>query len=136
MARAIILLLEDHVDDAFLTHRTIIGDKLAHEIVVVKDGVEAIEYLFGNGSSAPKPLCRRLSCSIWKLPGMSGPAALKRVRTEPLTKHLTVIVVTSPKENRDKAESHGNGANSYLQKPLYAQTLRFAIDDLKQEQSA
>lgn len=115
-----ILLVEDNPDDEELTLRALRKNNISNELVVVRDGVEALDYLFGtgayegrNGSDLPQIVLLDLN-----LPRLSGIEVLRRIRADDRTKLLPVVVLTSSKEERDLLESYRSGCNSYVRKPV------------------
>jgi len=112
----IILLVEDNPDDEALTIRGLRKNNLANDIVVARDGVEALDYLFGTGGKTP--IIPTLILLDLKLPKLDGLEVLRRIRADDRTKLLPVVVLTSSTEERDVVESYGLGANSYVRKPV------------------
>jgi two-component system, response regulator len=110
--RRVILLVEDNRDDEALTLRALKKNNIINQVVVAHDGVEAIEYLF-NAPELPELVLLDL-----KLPRVDGLEVLKRLRANPSTRRLPVVVLTSSKEDRDLLESYDSGANSFVQKPV------------------
>ncbi|HET7893514.1 MAG TPA: response regulator [Candidatus Sulfotelmatobacter sp.] len=115
-----ILLVEDNPDDVELTLHTLRKENLANNIQVARDGEEAIEFLFGNGSSPDHFLERppNLILLDLKLPKVDGMEVLKRLKDNPQTKTIPVVILTSSKEERDLVKGYNLGANSYIQKPV------------------
>ena len=115
-----ILLVEDNPDDVELTLHALRREKLANNIHVARDGEEALEFLFGNGTSAGCSFERppRLILLDLKLPKVDGMQVLKRLKADPRTKTIPVVIMTSSKEERDLIISYHLGANSYIQKPV------------------
>jgi two-component system response regulator len=121
-----ILLVEDNPDDVELTLRAFRESKLANEIVVVRDGKEALDYLFCDGAyagrdpaSAPEVVLLDL-----KLPKIDGLEVLRRLRADERTRRQPVVVLTSSSEQKDIVTSYDYGANSFIRKPVdYAQFL-------------
>jgi len=110
----IILLVEDNPSDEKLTLRAFKKSGIANEIFVVRDGAEALEYVFGTGSHAlPSIVLLDL-----KLPRIDGLEVLRRIRADERTKLLPVVVLTSSKEDEDIARSYSLGANAYVRKPV------------------
>jgi two-component system response regulator len=107
-----ILLVEDNPDDVDLTLRAFARNKIANQVVVARDGVEALELLFDKGT---RPQVMLLDL---KLPRLDGLEVLRRVRADERTRLLPVVVLTSSNEDRDIVESYALGANSYIQKPV------------------
>jgi CheY-like chemotaxis protein len=116
----IILLVEDSADDVELTLRAFHKSKILNEIVVVGDGVEALDYLFSTGAHAgrdPKAIPEVMLLDL-KLPKIGGLEVLRRIRAEELTRRLPVVVLTSSNEEKDILSSYNLGANSYVRKPV------------------
>ena len=115
-----ILLVEDNPDDEELTLLSLRKNNLAHEIVVVRDGVEAIEYLFGNGQYTGRDVSRVPTVILLdlKLPKLDGLGVLKRLRADERTRTLPVVVLTSSSQDADVIASYNLGANSYVRKPV------------------
>lgn len=111
-----ILLVEDNADDELLTIRAFQHHKIANTIDVAHDGAEALEYLFG-GIAAAKPIPQLILLDL-KLPKIDGLEVLKRIRSDPLTRLLPVVILTSSQEERDRIEGYKLGANSYIRKPV------------------
>lgn len=109
-----ILLVEDNPDDVELTLRAFKKAGIANEIRVVKDGAEALDYLFSRG---PRGL-PTIALLDLNLPKLGGIEVLKRLRADARTKLLPVIILTSSKEEQDLIAGYGNGANSYIRKPV------------------
>jgi CheY-like chemotaxis protein len=120
MTERYILLVEDNPDDEELTLLSLRKNNLAHEIVVVRDGVEAIEFLFGNGQYAGRDLSRAPTVILLdlKLPKLDGLGVLKRLRADERTRMLPVVVLTSSSQDADVIASYNLGANSYVRKPV------------------
>ncbi len=114
-----ILLVEDNPDDVALTLRALKKNNIANEVVVVRDGVEAIERLFGGAAAgAPAPPATAVVLLDLKLPRVDGLEVLRRVRAEPKTRLLPVVILTSSKEEQDLVNGYTLGANSYIRKPV------------------
>lgn len=113
------LLVEDNDDDVELTLRALKKNNLENELVIVRDGVEALEFLFRTGKYADRPegLPEVVLLDL-KLPRMNGLEVLEKLRADPRTKTLPIVVLTSSAEDRDMVESYKLGANSYVQKPV------------------
>jgi two-component system response regulator len=115
-----ILLVEDNQDDELLTLRAFKKNNIFNEIVVAHDGVEALDYLFGTGAHAgrdPDDLPQLVLLDL-NLPRIGGLEVLRRVREDPRTKLLPVVVLTSSKEEEDVVRSYSLGANSFVRKPV------------------
>jgi two-component system, response regulator len=120
MSERYILLVEDNPDDEELTLLSLRKNNLAHEIVVVRDGVEAIEYLFGTGQYAGRDITQSPTVILLdlKLPKLDGLGVLKRLRADERTRNLPVVVLTSSSQDADVLASYNLGANSYVRKPV------------------
>jgi two-component system response regulator len=115
-----ILLIEDNVEDVEITLRAFKTYQLANKIHVVRDGEEALECLFGTGRYADRTVCSntRLILLDLKLPKIDGLEVLQRCKSDPRTKNIPVVILTSSREERDLIESYKLGVNSYLVKPV------------------
>jgi len=115
-----ILLVEDNPDDAKLTLRAFKRNNMLNPIVVVRDGVEALDFLFARGAHAEragKPLPTLIVLDL-KLPKLDGLGVLKAIRGDERTKLIPVVILTSSKEEQDLVHSYSLGANSYVRKPV------------------
>jgi two-component system, response regulator len=115
-----ILLVEDNQDDIDLALHSLRREHLANQIFVVRDGEEALDFLFCCGLYAgrnPERMPRLVLLDL-KLPKVDGMEVLRRLRGDPRTKLLPVVIMTSSKEERDVANSYRLGVNSYIQKPV------------------
>jgi two-component system, response regulator len=120
MAGMTILLVEDNPDDEELTRVALEESKIANELVVARDGVEAVDYLFGTGAHAgrdPSAMPQVVLLDL-KLPKLNGLEVLRRMRAAERTRYLPVVILTSSDEEQDLLESYGLGANSYVRKPV------------------
>jgi len=120
MRRKLILLVEDNPDDEALAIRALKKSNLANEIAVARDGVEALDFLFCEGSYADRdphdiPVVILLDL---KLPKVDGLEVLKRVKSDDRTRRLPVVIMTSSSEEQDIVSSYDLGANSYIRKPV------------------
>lgn len=115
-----ILLVEDNPDDVELTLHTLNKEKLANHIHVARDGEEALEFLFCTGQYAGRSFDHppRLVLLDLKLPKVDGMEVLKKLKDDPRTRSIPVVILTSSKEDRDLIKGYGLGANSYIQKPV------------------
>jgi CheY-like chemotaxis protein len=114
-----ILLVEDSLEDAELAMRALRKGKLANHITWVKDGAEALEFIFRSGAYAGRPDQNpKLILLDLKLPKVDGIEVLKRVKADERTRLIPVVMVTSSAEGRDIVESYKLGVNSYLVKPV------------------
>ena len=120
MEQKTVLLVEDNPDDEALTLRALRKYNVGNEIVVARDGQEALDWLFGEGSHQdrdPSDLPQVILLDL-KLPKVDGLQVLERLRAESLTRHVPVVVLTSSNEERDMLRSYDLGANSYVRKPV------------------
>jgi CheY-like chemotaxis protein len=115
-----ILLVEDNPDDEALTLRALKKNNIKNEVVVAHDGAEALDYLFGAGSYAGRDLqvMPQVILLDLKLPKIEGLEVLRRMRADPRTKLVPVVVLTSSDEEADRISGYGLGANSYIRKPV------------------
>ena len=115
-----ILLVEDNPDDEELTIRAFRQTNVQHEVAVVRDGVEALDFLFGTGLHVGRDTSRQPVVLLLdlKLPRIDGLEVLRRMRADNRTRLLPVVVLTSSREEKDVAESYRLGANSYIRKPV------------------
>lgn len=120
MDEKIILLVEDNPDDEALTRRALKKNQILNEVVVARDGAEALEWLFGTGRYAgrDRSVMPTVILLDLKLPKVDGLEVLQRIRADASTKLLPVVILTSSKEEQDLAQSYTLGANSYMRKPV------------------
>jgi two-component system, response regulator len=120
MENKVILLVEDNPKDEALTLRALKKSNIVNDIAVARDGVEAIEYLFGTGTYAGRDtsVMPQLILLDLKLPRIDGLQVLKRIREDERTRRLPVVVFTSSNEEEDLINSYNLGANSYVRKPV------------------
>jgi len=120
MDNRIILLVEDNPDDEALTLRALKRSNILNEVVVAHDGVEALDYLFAEGSYAGRDasVIPEVILLDLKLPRIDGLEVLRRIRADKRTKLLPVVILTSSREEQDIIESYSLGANSYIRKPV------------------
>ena len=115
-----ILLVEDNQDDVDLALHALQQGKLANNVVVARDGEEALDFLFCRGVFAQRSFERppKLVLLDLKLPRVDGMEVLKQVKSDPRTKTIPIVIMTSSKEERDLVAGYNLGANSYIQKPV------------------
>lgn len=120
MTKKIILLVEDNRDDEELTLLAFEQSGIVNEVVVVRDGAEALDYLFGTGTHANRDLNDMPAVILLdlKLPKIDGLEVLRRLRADARTQFLPVVVLTTSKEDRDLINSYRLGCNSYVRKPV------------------
>jgi len=120
MEDKMILIVEDNPDDEALTIRALKKNNIGNRLVVVRDGVEALDFLFCTGAYSnrdPNDLPQTILLDL-KLPKVDGLEVLKRIRADERTRLLPVVILTSSNEERDLLQSYRNGANSYVRKPV------------------
>lgn len=128
----VILLVEDNPDDEALTVRALKKNYVLNEVAVARDGVEALEFLFGEGAYAGRDLSSMPQVILLdlKLPKLDGLGVLRRLRADPRTKLLPVVLLTSSNEEEDLLKGYGLGANSYVRKPVDFDKFKEAIRQL------
>ncbi|MEW6530011.1 MAG: response regulator [Thermodesulfobacteriota bacterium] len=120
MSDGIVLLVEDNPDDEELTLLALKENNIGNKVVVVHDGAEALDYLFGRGAYDGRDVADRpvLVLLDLKLPKVDGLECLRCLRADPRSRLIPVIVLTSSKEEEDVIQSYALGANSYVRKPV------------------
>jgi two-component system response regulator len=115
-----ILLVEDNQDDMDLALHALKREKLANHIFVARDGEEALDFLFCRGSFAQRSFEHppKLVLLDLKLPKVDGMEVLKQVKSDPRTKNIPIVIMTSSKEEQDLVSGYDLGVNSYIQKPV------------------
>ena len=132
MSEKMILLVEDNPDDEELTTRALRQARIANEIVVARDGVEALDFLFGEGAHAGRDVARTPAVVLLdlKLPKLSGLDVLNRLRADPRTRLIPTVILTSSSEDEDMLKSYRLGANSYVRKPVDFSQFAVAVSQL------
>jgi CheY-like chemotaxis protein len=120
MEDKVILLVEDNADDELLTLRALKKNNIRNEVVVARDGSEALDYLFGTGLHSGRDLSvmPQIILLDLKLPKVDGFEVLNRVRTSEMTKFLPVVILTTSNEDQDRIRGYDLGANSFVRKPV------------------
>jgi two-component system response regulator len=120
MPTKMILLVEDNADDEALTLRAFEKNKITNDVVVVRDGAEALEWLFGEGQHANRDSLHLPEVCLLdlKLPKIDGLEVLRRIRADERTKLMPVIILTTSEEESDRLAGYSLGANSYIRKPV------------------
>ena len=132
MEKRVILLVEDNARDETLVLRALNKSKILNEVIIARDGAEALDYLFGTGGYAgrdPNVMPQFVLLDL-KLPKVDGLQVLQRIRADERTRRLPVVVFTSSNEDEDRVDSYELGANSYVRKPLDSEQLLEATKQL------
>lgn len=122
-----VLLIEDNPYDLELTLHTLKLPNVANDVHVARDGVEALEFLFGSDPDSDTGIKPRMILLDLKLPRLDGLEVLRRLRSDKRTKMIPVVVLTSSREEQDIIESYNLGVNSYIVKPVDFQQFTEAI---------
>ena len=127
-----ILLVEDNPDDEILTLRALKKNNIKNEVTVARDGVEALDFLFGTGTYEGRDLIEMPEVILLdlKLPRIDGLEVLRRIREAERTRLLPVVVLTTSTEDQDRLRSYDLGANSYVRKPVDFQEFIGAVGQL------
>lgn len=127
-----ILLVEDNPDDEALTLRAFSKNRIANQVIIARDGVEALDYLFGSGSHAGRDLSIIPAVVLLdlKLPRIDGLEVLRRIRADERTRLLPVVILTTSKEQQDILEAYSLGANSYIRKPVDFEKFIYAVGQM------
>jgi two-component system response regulator len=120
MSERTILLVEDNPDDEALTLRAFAKNHITNPVVIARDGLEALDYLFATGKHAGRDASERPAVVLLdlKLPKLDGIEVLKRIRTDERTRLMPVVILTSSREEQDIIDSYRFGCNSYIRKPV------------------
>jgi CheY-like chemotaxis protein len=127
-----ILLVEDNPSDVGLTRRALEKNRIANELMVAEDGQEALDYIWGAGAHAGRnvsdlPALMLLDLKLPKVPGLE---VLRRVRGDPRTRRLPVVILTTSREEQDVAAGYDLGVNSYVRKPVDFNQFAAAVEQL------
>jgi len=127
-----ILLVEDNPNDLELALRALTKAKITNRIQIARDGEEALQFVFGEGPYAGRKLSDGPQVILLdlKLPKIDGLEVLKRIKGDPRTRKIPVVILTSSKEQRDVVESYDLGVNSYIVKPVNFEQFTKAVGDL------
>jgi CheY-like chemotaxis protein len=127
-----ILLVEDNQDDLDMALRALRKANLTNKIQTVRDGAEALEFIFCEGAFAGRKLEKppKVVLLDLKLPKVDGMEVLKRIKADPRTKTIPVVILTSSKEQKDVIESYNLGVNSYIVKPVNFEQFAAAVQEL------
>ena len=132
MEEKVILLVEDNADDELLTLRALKKNNIRNEVVVARDGNEALDYLFGTGVHSGRDLSvmPQIILLDLKLPKVDGFEVLNRVRASEITKFLPVVILTTSNEDQDRIRGYDLGANSFVRKPVEFENFIEAVRQL------
>jgi len=127
-----ILLVEDNPNDVELTLRALQKQNLASKVFVVKDGAEALDFIFATGSYTKRNIENRPKVVLLdlKLPKVDGIEVLRKIKADPRTKHTPVVMLTSSQEERDVIDTYNLGVNSYIVKPVDFNNFVHAVSEL------
>jgi two-component system response regulator len=128
----VILLIEDNASDVDLTKRALEKGRIGNELVVARNGEEALDYFWGEGAFAGRDVSEMPAITLLdlKLPKVPGLEVLRRIRADARTRRLPVVILTSSKEEQDVATGYDLGANSYIRKPVDFKQFTEAIGHL------
>jgi two-component system, response regulator len=132
MRNGVILLVEDDANDEALTLRALSKNGFRNEVVVIRDGAQALDYLFGRNAYAGRDRSELPAVMLLdlKLPKIDGIEVLRQVRASSMTRLLPIVILTSSNEDTDRADGYGLGANSYVRKPVEFTEFASAVQQL------
>ena len=132
MEAKMILLVEDNPSDVDLTKRALAKNNVANELVVARDGQEALDYLFGTGTYAGRDILIQPVIVLLdlRLPKVDGLAVLKAIKGDERTRRIPVVVLTTSKEDQDMIQAYDLGVNSYIRKPVDFAEFVLAVNHL------
>ncbi len=132
MSSKTILLVEDNPSDIGLTRRALEKGRIANQLVVTEDGQDALDYLWGIGAHAGRDVSDLPALTLLdlKLPRVSGLEVLRRVRDDPRTRRMPIVILTSSTEEQDVAAGYDLGVNSYIRKPVDFKQFAEAVQQL------
>jgi two-component system, response regulator len=128
----LILLVEDNPDDVLLTIEALKDNNILNKIEIAKDGVEALDFIFGRGQFANREssILPQLILLDLKLPKVDGLEVLKEIKANQITKMIPVVILTSSKEEQDLLKSYSLGVNSYIRKPVDFEQFSHSVKQL------
>jgi two-component system response regulator len=128
----IILLVEDNPSDVELTRRALDKARIANELIIAEDGEEALDYLWGTGAYAGRDVSQLPAVTLLdlKLPKIPGLEVLRRLRADPRTRRMPIVILTSSKEEQDRAAGYDLGVNSYIRKPVDFKQFASCVEQL------
>lgn len=128
----VVLLVEDNPDDEMLTLHALKKNNISNEVVVARDGVEALDYIFGRGIFQGRDISELPAVILLDLnmPKMGGLDVLRQLRADPRTRRTPVVILTTSKEEQDLVNSYELGANSYVRKPVDFEAFTGAVSNL------
>jgi two-component system response regulator len=132
MREKIILLVEDNPDDVELTLRAFKASRISNQLAIVRDGAAALDYLFGAGLYAGRDLTTMPTLVLLdlNLPKIDGFEVLTRLRADPRTERLPVIILTTSQEHDEVCKAYDKGCNSYVRKPVDSSQFYDAVNQL------
>lgn len=127
-----ILLVEDNPDDELLTRRTLKKNNICNKVTVIRDGAEALDYLFGTGTHEGRDLSMMPQVILLDLdlPNINGLEVLRRIRSDERTRRLPTVILTSSEDQEGMLDSLDFGTNSYMRKPVDVTQLRAVVGEL------